>query len=156
MEFKNFTEQIRCRVVPMTYGKLVWLDEKVVDDDEYCTVINNRHFDAGECYDDFLYLEAKNLAELSGEILQKLYARGFSTGSLQIVDAGRVVLDYSFLDDEPWFARREITVIARGDITDENDHRRDKSTKGRWFKYSELKEAVGKNMTNKIFSSLED
>lgn len=104
----------------------------------------------------FCISRRKNLAELSGEILQKLYARGFSTGSLQIVDAGRVVLDYSFLDDEPWFARREITVIARGDITDENDHRRDKSTKGRWFKYSELKEAVGKNMTNKIFSSLED
>ena len=156
MEFKNFTKQIRCRVVPMTYGTLVWLDEKVVDDDEYCTVINNRHFDAGEQYDDFLYLEAEDLAELSGKILQELYARGFSTGSLQIVDADRVALDYSFLDDKPWFARREITVIARGDITDENDHRRGGSAKGRWFKHAELKKAVGKNMTNKIFSVLGD
>lgn len=67
-----------------------------------------------------------------------------------------MAVDYSFLDDKPWFAHREITVIARGDITDENDHRRDGSARGRWFKYVELKETIGKNMTNKIFLFLEN
>lgn len=74
-----------------------------------------------------------------------------------IVDGDKNVrLNYSFLDDEPWLIYRYITVIVRGDITAEDDHRRDNSVKGRWSKYSEFKEAVGKNMTNKIFSSLGD
>lgn len=79
MEFKNFTKKIHCRVIPMTRDKLVWLDEKMASDDEYCVVINKHHFCAGDHYDDFLCLEAGNLAELSDRILQELYARGFST-----------------------------------------------------------------------------
>ena len=34
--FKNFTEKIRCRVIPITRDRRVWLDEKIVDDDLYC------------------------------------------------------------------------------------------------------------------------
>ena len=54
--FKNFTEKIRCRVIPVTRDRRVWLDEQVVDDDSYCAFINGRSYELGEEYDDFLYV----------------------------------------------------------------------------------------------------
>ena len=49
--FKNFTEKISCRVIPITRDRRVWLDEKVVDDDSYCAFINGRSYELGEEYD---------------------------------------------------------------------------------------------------------
>lgn len=150
MTFKHFTEKIYCRVVPVNSDRQVWLDEKVVDDETYNTVINNRLIELGEQYDDFVYIEAANLAELSDKILRQLYERGFSTGSLRVVDDGRAGLDYSFLDDEPWVVRRQVMVIAYGDITAEDDCRRNQDHCGNWFSYPELAEKIGKNCANKI------
>ena len=150
MTFKHFTEKVYCRVVPVTGDRRVWLDEKVVDDETYVTVINNRLIELGEQYDDFVYIEATNLAELSDKILRQLYERGFSTRSLRVVDDGRAGLDYSFLDDEPWVVRRQVMVIAYGDITAEDDYRRNQDYRGNWFSYPELAERIGKNCANKI------
>ena len=152
MTFKHFTEKISCRVVPGPRDRRVWLDEKVVDDETYVTVINNRLVELGEQYDDFVYIEAANLAELSDKILRQLYERGFSTGSLRVVDDGRAGLDYSFLDDEPWVVRRQVMGIAYGDITVEDDYRRNQDHRGNWFSYSELAEKIGKNCASKIAS----
>lgn len=152
MTFKHFTEKIYCRVVPVTSDRRVWLDEKVVDDETYVTVINNRLIELGEQYDDFVYTEATNLAELSDKILRQLYERGFSTRSLRMVDDGYVGLDYSFLDDEPWVVRQQVMAIAYGDITAEDDHRRNQDHRGNWFSYPELAEKIGKNCANKIAS----
>ncbi len=150
MTFKHFTGKMYCRVVPVTSDRRVWLDEKVVDDETYNTVINNRLVELGEQYDDFVYIESANLAELSDKILRQLYERGFSTGSLRVVDEGHVGLDYSFLDDEPWVVRRQVMVIAYGDITVEDDYRRNQDHRGNWFSYPELAEKIGKNCANKI------
>ena len=54
--FKNFTEKIRCRVIPITRDRRVWLDEKIVDDDLYCVFMNDRSYELGEEYYDFLYV----------------------------------------------------------------------------------------------------
>ena len=77
--FKNFTEKIRCRVIPITRDRRVWLDEKVIDDDSYSVFINGRLYELGEEYDDFLYVTADSLVELADAILRELYARGFSS-----------------------------------------------------------------------------
>ena len=150
MTFKHFTEKVYCRVVPVTGDRRVWLDEKVVDDETYVTVINNRLIELGEQYDDFVYIEATNLAELSDKILRQLYERGFSTRSLRVVDDGRAGLDYSFLDDEPWVVRQQVMAIAYGDITAEDDYRRNQDHHGNWFSYHEFTEKIGKNRAHKI------
>ena len=36
----------------------------------------------------------------------------------------------------------------------ENDHRRDKTKRGRWMSYTELVQAIGKNQAHKIFEQL--
>ena len=76
--FKNFTEKIRCRVIPITRDRRVWLDEKIVDDDLYCVFMNGRSYELGEEYDDFLCVTADNFAELADVILCELYAYLFS------------------------------------------------------------------------------
>jgi len=49
---------------------------------------------------------------------------------------------------------RNVDAIVKGDITDENDHRRDKTKRGRWMGYAELVQAIGKNQAHKIFEQL--
>lgn len=137
--FKNFTEKIRCRVIPITRDRRVWLDEKIVDDDSYSIFMNGRSYELGEEYDDFLYVAADNFAELADVILRELYARGFSSSGYKLVNENRVHLEYSFLsDDMPWIAWHNVDVIVKGDITDEKDYRRDKAKRGRWMSYAEL------------------
>ena len=153
--FKNFTEKIRCRVIPVTRDRRVWLDEKVVDNDLYCAFINGRSYELGEEYDDFLYVTADSFVELADAILRELYARGFSSSGYKLVNENCVHLDYSFLsDDTPWIVWRNVDAIVTGDITDENDHRRDKTKRGRWMGYAELVQAIGKNQAHKIFDKL--
>ena len=153
--FKNFTEKIRCRVIPTTHDRRVWLDEKIVDDDLYCVFINGRSYELGEEYDDFLYVNADNFAELADAILRELYARGFSSSGYKLVNENHVYLDYSFLSDNiPWIAWHNVDAIVKGDITDEKDYRRDKAKHGRWMSYAELVQAIGKNQAHKIFEQL--
>ena len=153
--FKNFTEKIRCRVIPITRDRRVWLDEKVVDDDSYCAFINGRSYELGEEYDDFLCVTVDSFAELADAILRELYARGFSSSGYKIINENHVHLDYSFLsDDIPWITWHNVDAIVTGDITDENDHRRDKTKRGRWMGYAELVQAIGKNQAHKIFDKL--
>ena len=153
--FKNFTEKISCRVIPITRDRHVWLDEKVVDDDSYSAFINGRSYELGEEYDDFLYVTADSLVELADAILRELYARGFSSSDYKLINENRFHLDYSFIsDDMPWIAWRNVDAIVTGDITDENDHRRDKAKRGQWMGYAELIQAIGKNQAHKIFEKL--
>ena len=153
--FKNFTEKIRCRVIPITHDRRVWLDEKVVDDDLYCVFMNGRSYELGEEYDDFLYVTADNFAELADVILCELYARGFSSSDYKLINENYVHLDYSFLSDGiPWVAWRNVDVIVKGDITDEKDYRRDKAKRGRWMSYAELVRVIDKNQAHKIFEQL--
>ena len=83
--FKNFTEKISCRVIPIVRDRRVWLDEKVVDDDSYSAFINGRSYELGEEYDDFLCVTADSFAELADVILRELYARGFSSSGYKLV-----------------------------------------------------------------------
>ena len=153
--FKNFTEKIRCRVIPITRDRRVWLDEKIVDDDLYCVFMNGRSYELGEEYDDFLCVTADNFAELADVILRELYARGFSSSDYKLINENYVHLDYSFLsDDMPWVAWRNVDAIVKGDITDEKDYRRDKAKRGRWMSYTELVQIIGKNQAHKIFEQL--
>ena len=84
--FKNFTEKIRCRVIPVTRDRRVWLDEKIVDDDLYCVFINGRSYELGEEYDDFLCVTVDSFAELADAILRELYARGFSSSDYKLIN----------------------------------------------------------------------
>ena len=153
--FKNFTGKIRCRVIPVTRDRRVWLDEKIVDDDLYCVFMNGRSYELGEEYDDFLYVTADNFTGLADAILRELYARGFSSSGYKLVNENHVYLDYSFLSDTiPWIAWHNVDVIVKGDITDEKDYRRDKAKRGRWMSYAELVQAIGKNQAHKIFEQL--
>ena len=68
--FKNFTEKIRCRVIPITRDRRVWLDEKIVDDDSYSIFMNGRSYELGEEYDDFLCVTVDSFAELADVILR--------------------------------------------------------------------------------------
>ena len=142
-------------MIPITRDRHVWLDKKVVDDGLYCAFINGRSYELGEEYDDFLYVTADNFAELADVILRELYTRGFSSSDYKLINEKRVHLDYSFIsDDMPWVAWRNVDAIVTGDITDENDHRCDKTKRGRWMSYSELVQAIGKNQAHKIFEKL--
>lgn len=153
--FKNFTEKVRCRVIPITRDRRVWLDEKVIDDDSYSVFINGRLYELGEEYDDFLYVTANSFAELADAILRELYARGFSSSDYKLINESHVHLDYSFMsDDTPWIAWRNVDAIVKGDITDEKDYRRDKTKRGRWMGYAELIQTIGKNQAHKIFEKL--
>lgn len=153
--FKNFTEKIRCRVIPITRDRRVWLDEKVVDDDLYSVFINGISYELGEEYDDFLYVTVNSFAELADAILRELYARGFSSSDYKLINESHVHLDYSFLSDEtPWAAWHNVDAIVKGDITDEKDYRRDKAKRGRWMGYAELIQTIGKNQAHKIFEKL--
>ena len=153
--FKNFTEKISCRVIPIVRDRRVWLDEKVVDDDSYSAFINGRSYELGEEYDDFLCVTADSFAELADVILRELYARGFSSSGYKLVNENYVHLDYSFLsDDTPWITWHNVDAIVKGDITDEKDYRRDKAKRGRWMGYAELIQTIGKNQAHKIFEQL--
>lgn len=153
--FKNFTEKIRCRVIPITRDRRVWLDEKIVDDDSYSIFMNGRSYELGEEYDDFLCVTVDSFAELADVILRELYARGFSSSDYKLINENYVHLDYSFLSDGiPWVAWRNVDVIVKGDITDEKDYRRDKAKRGRWMSYAELVQTIGKNQAHKIFEQL--
>lgn len=153
--FKNFTEKIRCRVIPITRDRRVWLDEKVVDDDLYCAFINGRSYELGEEYDDFLCVTADNFVELADVILRELYARGFLSSGYKLINGNYVHLDYSFMsDDIPWIAWRNVDAIVKGDITDEKDYSRDKTKRGWWMGYAELIQTIGKNQAHKIFENL--
>lgn len=153
--FKNFTEKISCRVIPITSDRRVWLDEKVVDDDLYCAFINGRSYELGEEYDDFLCVTADNFAELADVILRELYARGFSSSDYKLINENHVHLDYSFMSDgTPWTAWHNVDAIVKGDITDEKDYRRDKTKRGRWMDYAELIQTIGNNQAHKIFEQL--
>lgn len=153
--FKNFTEKIRCRVIPITRDRRVWLDEKVVDDDLYRAFINGRSYELGEEYDDFLCVTADSFTELADVILRELYARGFSSSDYKLVNENHVHLDYSFLSDNiPWTAWYNVDAMVRGDITDEKDYCCDKTKRGRWVGYAELIQTIGKNQANKIFEKL--
>ena len=84
--FKNFTEKIRCRVIPITRDRRVWLDEKIVGDDSYSIFMNGRSYELGEEYDDFLYVIADNFTGLADSILRELYARGFSSSDYKLIN----------------------------------------------------------------------
>lgn len=153
--FKNFTEKIRCRVIPITRDRRVWLDEKIVDDDSCSIFMNGRSYELGEEYDDFLYVTVDSFAELADAILRELYARGFSSSDYKLINENYVHLDYSFLsDDIPWADWHNVDAIVKGDITDDKDYRRDKSKRGRWMSYAELVQTIGKNQAHKIFEQL--
>lgn len=112
--FKNFAEKIRCRVIPVTRDRRVWLDEKIVDDDPYSIFMNGRSYELGEEYDDFLCVTVDSFAELADAILRELYARGFSSSDYKLINENYVHLDYSFLsDDIPWVAWRNVDAIVR-------------------------------------------
>ena len=152
--FKNFTEKIRCRVIPTTRDRRVWLDEKIVDD-SYCMFINGRSYELGEECDDFLCVTVDSFAELADAILRELYARGFSSSGYKLINENRVHLDYSFIsDDTLWTAWHNVDAIVKGDIIDEKDYRRDKAKRGRWMGYTELIQTIGKNQAHKIFEQL--
>lgn len=154
-EFRPFTEAISCAIFPVTYDRRLYLDEKVVEENDVCFV-RDRHYESGETYYDPLTAEVKNIAELSDVILRELYARGFSANQFTIIEQDDVVLEYSFLNREPWIAHRRMQVVVRGDITDEKDHRRDPSRHGAWFSYPEVVKLLGSNRAHKIFEVLSD
>ena len=89
----------------------------------------------------------------SGLIFHK--GNGFLSSDYRLINENHVHLDYSFLsDDIPWITWHNVDAIVTGDITDENDHRRDKTKRGRWMGYAELVQAIGKNQAHKIFDKL--
>ena len=57
-------------------------------------------------------------------------------------------------DDTPWITWHNVDAIVKGDITDENDHRRDKTKRGWWMGYAELIQTIGKNQAHKFFEQL--
>ena len=102
-----------------------------------------------------MYVTADSFVELADAILRELYARGFSSSGYKLINENHVHLDYSFMsDDTLWTAWRNVGAIVTGDITDENDHRRDKTKRGRWMGYAELIQTIGKNQAHKIFEKL--
>lgn len=154
-QFKKFSEAISCQVAPVAYDRRVWLEKKTVSKDETCVYANGRHFEVGESYYEFLQIEARDVAELSDKILCELYKRGFSTRDFVLVDDGIVRLNYSFLDNDPWAARRSIKAVVRGDITADDDYRRENNKPGDWLTYAQLIHEVGRNRAHKIFEALQ-
>ena len=154
-EFHSFTEAISCAIFPVTHDRRLYLDEKVVEENDVCFV-RDRHYESGETYYDPLTAEAKNIAELSDFILRELYARGFSANRFTIIERDEVSLEYSFLNRESWIAHRRMEVVVRGDITDEKDHRRDPDRRGTWFSYPEVIKMLGSNRAHKIFEVFGD
>lgn len=150
-EFKNFVEMIDCDVIPITRDETIYLAERIVSEEEMCIIVGNNHYECGEPYYNFISIQAKTLAELSDKIVQELYSRGFSPRSFTMIDNNKVALEYSFMSDEAWAAKRQIKAVVVGDITDAKDHRRNDSLKGEWFKPVEFKKIVGLNQANKIF-----
>lgn len=117
--------------------------------------MNDRSYELGEEYDDFLCVTADSFAELADVILRELYARGFSSSDYRLINENHVHLDYSFMSDgTPWIAWHNVDAIVKGDITDEKDYRRDKTKRGRWMGYAELIQTIGKNQAHKIFEQL--
>ena len=149
-KFHPFSEAISCAIFPVTHDRRLYLDEKVVEENDVCFV-RDRHYESGETYYNPLTAEVKNIAELSDFILRELYARGFSANRFTIIERDEVSLEYSFLSHEPWIAHRRMEVVVRGDITDEKDHRRDPSRHGAWFSYPEVVKLLGSNRAHKIF-----
>lgn len=153
--FKHFQETISCQVIPVD-NRRVWLDEKVVSADEMYKIVHNRSVEAGQLYYDFPHIKADTVAELSDKMLRELYKRGMTISRYYLLpkDKELVMLDYSFLDDKPWYAQRTVQAVAMGSVTAEGDHRRDPSLRGKWFTYAELVKEVGKNQAHKIFAEL--
>ena len=117
--------------------------------------MNDRSYELGEEYDDFLYVTVDSFAELADVILRELYARGFSSSGYKLINENHVHLDYSFMsDDTPWTAWHNVDAIVKGDITDEKDYLRDKAKRVRCMGYSELVWTIGKNQAHKIFEKL--
>lgn len=154
-EFRNFTERIDCSIFPVTYDRKLYLDEKMVDEGDV-VYVRGRHYESGEMYHDYLTAEVKSIAELSDVILRELYARGFSTSQFTIIERDVVSLNYSFLNDDSWTAKRQMVVVVQGDITDEKDHRRNPELRGTWFTYPEVVKLLGSNQAHKIFETLSD
>ncbi len=132
----------------------VYLEEKVVSQQEYCVSVGKKCYEFGETYHDFIAMTADSISHLSDKILRELYARGFSTRALLLMESDRISLEYSFLSDEPWQAKKMLRVIALGDVTDEKDRRRDAACRGKWFSYTELVKQVGSNEAHKIFEKV--
>lgn len=153
-ELKKFSEQLSCRIIPVTYDRRVYVEERVVSEEEVCVIFEDKHYDTGETYHDFLSVEAKSIAALSDCVLKELYARGFSSRLLKIIRDDKVALQYSFMSDEPWIAERKMDILVIGDITDEQDHRRDKSRQGKWMTYPELVKLMGSNQAHKIIDNV--
>ncbi|PID31110.1 hypothetical protein CSA80_03175 [Candidatus Saccharibacteria bacterium] len=149
-KFKEFRALIDCVVIPMTDDGRVYMMERTVSEEEGCVLIRGRHYNPSEFYYDFVRLQADNVAKLSDAILRELYARGFSTTKYYVREEG-VALDYSFISDSEWQAKRTITAIARGNITAEDDNRRVSEKAGTWFSYDELVEQLGAEQANDIF-----
>ena len=154
-KFHPFSEAISCVIFPVTHDRRLYLDEKVVEENDVCFV-RDRHYESGETYYDPLTAEAKNIAELSDFILRELYARGFSANRFTIIERDEVSLEYSFLNRESWIAHRRMEVVVRGDITDEKDHRRNPDCHGAWFSYPEVIKMLGSNRAHKIFEVFGD
>ena len=142
-------------IFPVTHDRRLYLDEKVVEENDACFV-RDRHYESGETYYNPLTAEVKNIAELSDFILRELYTSGFSANRFTIVKRDEVPLEYSFLNHEPWIAHRRMEVVVRGDITDEKDHRRDPDRRGTWFSYPEVIKMLGSNRAHKIFEVFGD
>lgn len=153
-DFRNFTDGISCSVFPVTHDRKVYLDEKVVSKEDCCVTIGKKLYEVGETYYDVLTVKADSMAELSDVVLRELYARGFATNSFSITEHNIVHLEYSFINDSPWIARRQMEIVVHGDITDENDHRRNSNRSGKWFTYTEVITLIGANRAHKIFERM--
>ena len=154
-KFHPFSEAISCAIFPVTHDRRLYLDEKVVEENDVCFV-RDRYYESGETYYEPLTAEVKNIAELSDFILRELYASGFSANRFTIIERDEVSLEYSFLSHEPWIAHRRMEVVVRGDITDEKDHRRNPDCHGAWFSYPEVIKMLGSNRAHKIFEVFSD
>ena len=72
-KFHPFSEAISCAIFPVTHDRRLYLDEKVVEENDV-VFARDRHYKGGETYYDSLTAEVKNIAELSDFILRELYA----------------------------------------------------------------------------------
>lgn len=149
-EFKDFIEQFDCEIIPVASDGRVYLEEYTVSEDDVCGMIGGKHYDMGERYYDFLLLSVPTLSSITNAIVRMLYARGFSSNSFIINDSRKTSLQYSILSNDPWYAKKRVSIVVFGDITDKNDHRRTAEMKGKWMVPAELARAIGVNQTKKI------
>ncbi len=136
--FKEFKQKINATIVPICKGK-IYLESRKADYIDLAYLVQDEDC---EYVFDFIEIAARNKEELADKILQEMYKRGFSTSALEFLSSNKYNLEYSFLSNDDWFLSNQVMVLVKGDITADNDFRRDDNFKGQWFSDSKESDLI--------------